>query len=250
MELKFYKYQGAGNDFVLLDGRAGMPFELTSELVAGLCCRRKGIGADGLMVIENSEKFDFKMRYFNADGGESSMCGNGGRCIARLADDLNIGGIVKCFEAVDGTHRATINNDGTISLQMIDIEGAERIGDDFFINSGSPHYIIFGHYDIATARQKRNEHNCNVNFVTVLGDGHLTLRTFERGVENETWACGTGAVASAAALHFALQESCNSFVVDVIGGTLFVQFEGGEGRLTDVILTADAVKVFDGCVNI
>lgn len=250
MELKFSKYQGAGNDFIVLDVRSGLPCELSGELVARLCCRRKGIGADGLMSLEAATDYDFAMRYFNADGGESTMCGNGGRCITRFAHDVGIGSKTKKFTAIDGAHKAVINNDNTISLQMIDINGVDKIGADYFVNTGSPHYIIFGQYNLETARKKRAEHNANVNFVEITGAGMLSVRTHERGVEAETWACGTGVTAAAAVANFAFQKSCNDFIISVIGGNLSVKFDGDAGLYKNVVLTGDAVKVFQGTINI
>lgn len=254
MEINFSKYQGAGNDFIVLDARNGLPCVLSAKLVAALCHRRFGVGADGLMTIENGrEGEDFAMRYFNCDGGESTMCGNGGRCIVRMADDLGIaaGRNVKRFSAVDGTHTATINENGTISLQMIDIERVERVGNDFFVQTGSPHYVIVGQqYDEVLAREKRLQYNANVNFVEIVGDGVLKVRTFERGVEGETWACGTGVTAAAAAVNFASQPTCRRFDVEAVGGHLSVQIEGRDGRCKNVVLTGDAIKVFDGVIKI
>lgn len=252
MELNFSKYQGAGNDFIVLDARDGLPCTLTGELVAVLCNRRFGIGADGLMTIENGGG-DFAMRYFNCDGSEGMMCGNGGRCIVRMADDLGIaaGRNVKRFSAVDGPHTATINENGTISLQMIDIERVERVGNDFFVQTGSPHYVIVGQpYDLTVAREKRLQYNANVNFVEIVGGGALKVRTFERGVEGETWACGTGVTAAAAVVNFSSQSTCQCFDIEAIGGHLSVQIEGRDGRYKNVVLTGEAIKVFDGVIKI
>ena len=251
MKLHFSKYQGAGNDFVLVDGRGLLPFEPTRERVARLCDRRFGVGADGLMILEaDPAGSDFTMRYFNSDGGESTMCGNGGRCIARFADDLGIGGTTKRFVAVDGPHEATLNPDGTITIGMIDIAGVERRGSDYFVQSGSPHYIVVGRpYDLAEAQRLRAAHNANVNYVQIEGAGRLSIRTFERGVEAETWACGTGAVASAAAV--AALYGGERYTLAALGGELCVAFERTpSGGFCAVRLTGPAAKVFDGVLEL
>lgn len=252
MKLKFVKYQGAGNDFVLLDERQGLPLSLTQQQVAGLCDRRFGIGADGLMTLGRGENgLDFSMRYFNCDGLESTMCGNGGRAITRYADDLGIGGVSKTFSAVDGIHRSTINQDDTISLQMIDIDKVECRGDDFFVQSGSPHYIIFDQaYDQTRARQLREQWNANVNFVQDLGLGRLAIRTFERGVEAETWACGTGATAAAVAMAYRSASNRSEYILKALGGVLRVAWSMDNGIYRHVILTGPAERVFEGEIEI
>lgn len=252
MRLKFAKYQGAGNDFVLLDAREGLPVSLTIDVVAGLCDRRFGVGADGLMALElDPEGSDFRMRYFNCDGRESTMCGNGGRAIARFADDLGVGGRIKTFRAIDGLHRAQLNDDMSITLEMINIARVDRIGNDFFVESGSPHYVIIGEpYDIDRARQLRNRYDCNVNFVELLGEGRLSIRTFERGVEAETFACGTGATAGAVAVDLAMGEGLCGYRLQTLGGELCVEWERrGEGYV-GVRLTGPACRVFRGELQI
>lgn len=253
MKLKFAKYQGAGNDFVLVDGRCASDIVWTRERVARLCDRRFGVGADGLMILDiDPEGSDFTMRYFNADGGESTMCGNGGRCIVRFADDLGIGGREKHFVAVDGPHTAVLNPDGTITLGMIDIERVERRAADFFVQSGSPHYVLIGQpYDLAQAQALRGAHNANVNYVQIEAPGRLAIRTFERGVEAETWACGTGAVASAATVDAQSVEKSDRYVLRALGGVLEVTFDRTpEGGYQNVCLTGPAVRVFGGELDI
>lgn len=254
MKLEFAKYQGAGNDFVLIDGRVACADVVwTRERVSGLCDRRFGVGADGLMVLENDPSgSDFMMRYFNADGGESTMCGNGGRCIARFADDLAIGGCEKRFVAVDGPHTAVLNADGTITLGMIDMAGVEQRGADFFVQSGSPHYILIGKsYDQVQAKALRAVHNANVNYVQIEAPGVLSIRTFERGVEAETWACGTGAVASAAAVDAQSADKQDFYTLRALGGELGVAFERtASGGYGNVRLTGPAVRVFAGELEI
>lgn len=253
MKLNFAKYQGAGNDFVLIDAREPLPVELTRALVARLCDRRLGIGADGLMTLEGDPQgSDFVMRYFNCDGGESTMCGNGGRAIARFAADLGVGGaMVKNFRATDGMHQARLNEDGTITLQMINIERVERVGDDFFVQSGSPHYIIIGDpYDEQRARDLRHKYNANVNFVEVVGRGKLKIRTFERGVEAETHACGTGATAAAVAVDFASDDPLERYDLQAVGGLLRVEFSRQGQNFQNVRLTGGAERVFEGVLQI
>lgn len=252
MKLEFVKYQGAGNDFVLLDARKGLPVSLRREVVALLCDRRFGVGGDGLMSLElDQDGADFYMRYFNCDGGESTMCGNGGRAIARFADDLGVGGQLKTFRAIDGLHTARLNDDRSITLGMIDIERVDRIGADFFVQSGSPHYIIVSEpYDTDRAREIRHRYDCNVNFVQIKGEGRLEIRTFERGVEAETFACGTGATAAAVAVDFAKGEGRDNYTLETLGGELRVEWKRrGEGYV-DVLLTGPACRVFSGELQI
>mgnify|MGYP005754917983 CR=1 FL=1 len=261
MRRKFYKYQGAGNDFVLLDARDSRP-DLSRETVAALCDRHFGIGADGLMALEPAaEGGEFYMRYFNADGGESTMCGNGGRCIALFAHHLGIGGTLKRFDSSDGVHEAEIleadGDRGRVRLRMADVEGCEARDNYFFLNTGSPHYVefvddvdavdVYGRgrairYSDAFAAQG----GTNVNFVQLLPDGNFRIRTYERGVEDETLACGTGATACALAVHLACYPSRREFRVYARGGELKVSFEKAAGqRFTDVWLEGPAVRVFE-----
>jgi diaminopimelate epimerase len=261
MKLKFWKYEGAGNDFVMIDGR-GSDYGLTSDLVCHLCDRHRGIGADGLIVLLDQHGYDFRMCYFNADGGEVDMCGNGGRCITLFADDLGIGGNSKRFLGRDGVHEATvISRSGygaQIRLGMIDVDGFERIGDAFFLNTGVPHYVEFVDnvdlFDVPTlGREKRYDKHfeahggTNVNFVEMQAGGSLKIRTYERGVEGETLACGTGATAAAiAARLFACTEQCR-FTVQTRGGILSVDFETTDNRrFTNVQLSGSANRVFCG----
>lgn len=265
--LNFSKYQGAGNDFVLVDARRE-PFDPTRERVAALCDRHKGIGADGLMMLETDEGTQFRMRYFNADGGESTMCGNGGRCIALFAHHLGIGGLHKVFRGVDGRHTAdllSLDEDGAggvVALGMVDVQRVERLGDTYFLNTGSPHYVEFvddlDGLDVKTlgARIRHDGRfaaggGTNVNFVQWVADGHIRVRTFERGVEDETLACGTGATASvlASALHSG--SGLSEFRVEVPGGNLSVRFKAREkGVFTDIVLTGPARRVFEGKIDV
>lgn len=261
MGQKFYKYEGAGNDFIMIDNRMKR-FVPTTKYVAALCHRRTGIGADGLILLENDEQELFRMRYFNSDGGEATMCGNGGRCIALFAHHLGIGGIHKAFNSVDGVHHAEILSadsiQGEVRLQMIDVHDPEIHSDHLFLNTGSPHYITFvpdvRTTDVAQegAKIRRSDRfapigGTNVNFVELLSEGHIRIRTFERGVEDETLACGTGATAAALATAIYTHSNCRNYRVDVEGGTLWVSFESADLKNFDhIFLTGPARKVFEG----
>ncbi|MFI3267074.1 MAG: diaminopimelate epimerase [Rikenellaceae bacterium] len=257
----FYKYHGAGNDFVIIDARSEA-FDCPKERVAALCNRRTGIGADGLMILENHAQAEFLMRYFNADGGEATMCGNGGRCMALFAHHLGIGSTDKLFMGVDGAHAAKILCDdgveGRVRLQMIDVDKVEVNQTYTFLNTGSPHYVEFcdnvREVDVYN-RGKQIRHSdtfaaisgTNVNFVEYVKDGHIKVRTFERGVEDETLACGTGSVASALASALKYAPEVNSWRVDVEGGELAVEFEKLEnGGYVNIFLEGPAIRVFKG----
>lgn len=259
MRLDFYKYQGTGNDFILIDNRHA-EIQLVKEEVAALCHRRLGIGADGLMLLEQASGYDFKMVYYNSDGQLSSMCGNGGRCIASFAHRLGLGkdGHLN-FLAVDGPHKATVN--GTqVELKMQDVKGIENTDDAFFLNTGSPHYVKFvtglSDMDVVTeGRAIRNndtyrEEGTNVNFIEATGD-QIQIRTYERGVEDETWSCGTGV--TAAALVAALTGTStdrNSCVIHTLGGELIVSFERVlQQNFYNIWLKGPALAVFSGTIE-
>jgi len=263
MQINFYKYQGTGNDFVIIDNRNGNFDSQNIQLVSFLCDRRMGIGADGLMLLENNEKpdIDFTMRYFNSDGRESSMCGNGGRCIAAFAVHQNaVSNTEKfIFDAVDGLHEASYN-DGIVSLKMTNVNTITKGDDYFFLNTGSPHYVAhkdeidsvnivkFGS-EIRYSDQFKPG-GTNVNIVEEISDNHIKVRTYERGVEDETYSCGTGVVASAIST-FVKNNSSKSFDIDVKGGKLKVNFEGdAEKGFTDIWLTGPATYVFKGSIDV
>lgn len=244
MKLKFIKYHGAGNDFVICDIREEF-VELTKEQIAFLCHRRFGVGADGYMTITKCDDADFYMRYYNSDGGESTMCGNGGRCIAHFAHSLGIGSGQLIFNAIDGLHRAYVVGD-LVRLQMIDVSEVQKLKKGWFVNTGSPHYVeIVEDVDLldlcAIAKPIRERLNCNVNFVE-MADGGIKIRTFERGVEDETYACGTGATACAIVT--------NTNKVEVKGGQLNVEYEKVASGFKNVYLTGPAKKIFDGCCDL
>ncbi|MBD1393621.1 diaminopimelate epimerase [Mucilaginibacter glaciei] len=261
MQLKFYKYQGAGNDFVLIDNRQAIDYQFTKERVSLLCDRRFGIGADGLMLLETLEGFDFKMVYYNADGNEGSMCGNGGRCIVAFAKQLGIITDTTKFLATDGVHHAKISADGKwVSLQMIDVKEVTRDGDAYVLNTGSPHYVrlatdlaIKDVYNEGYAIRNNAAYKAdgiNVNFTEKTDVGYF-VRTFERGVENETYACGTGvtAVALAMAKHNN-QFGTISTPIKVLGGNLNIRFDHDGETFSNIFLEGPADLVFDGEITI
>lgn len=255
--MKFYKYQGAGNDFVLIDQRHANPKNIDNQAVAKLCDRRFGIGADGLMFLTDSKDYDFEMIYHNADGNVGSMCGNGGRCIVAFAKHLGIIDSETNFLAVDGPHYAKISAEGNwVELQMIDVDTVNLDADAFVLNTGSPHYVkeVTGleTMDVYTEGYniRNNEtykaHGINVNFVEPKED-HLFVRTFERGVEDETYACGTGVTAVAMAMA-KKQNQIGQVVtpVVVLGGNLEINFSYDGQKFTNVFLCGPAENVFEG----
>ena len=251
-QIKFYKYQGTGNDFVMIDNR-DLEFPKSTELIQKLCDRRFGIGGDGLILFENDEKSDFKMVYYNSDGNESTMCGNGGRCIVAFAHFLDIFEDKTTFDAIDGLHKAEIKN-GVVKLKMIDVLNIKTDGEDFVLNTGSPHYVkyveMLNNYNVfKNGNEIRNsetykKEGINVNFVEAVSDKELFVRTYERGVEDETYSCGTGV--TAAALTFIDKNNQTSVAVKVLGGQLKVYAEKkGEG-FSDIWLEGPANQVFKG----
>ena len=256
MEISFYKYHGAGNDFIIVDNRKNL-LEWTPDFIRQLCNRRFGIGADGLMLLQQSENHDFSMRYFNADGREATMCGNGGRCIVAFAWKLGLISDETEFMAVDGIHKAMRYTDGTIALKMTDVSTVEQIGNDFFLDTGSPHYVIFvDDVDrmqvVEKGRKIRQDSSIsaegtNVNFVHVLKAGEIAVRTYERGVEDETYACGTGAVASAIGTYLYSETDIFSYTIQARGGTLSVDFKHSRVKgFYDIWLTGPVEFVFKG----
>ncbi|MCP1996517.1 diaminopimelate epimerase [Flavobacterium sp. HSC-61S13] len=255
----FFKYQGTGNDFIMIDNRLGNFPKSEREQIERWCDRRFGVGADGLILIENDPDYDFKMVYYNADGNQSSMCGNGGRCIVAFAKQLGIIEKSGYFQAVDGLHYATIDEHNTVSLQMCDVNQVERQGEDFFLNTGSPHHVMIvndlDHYDVyQRGKEIRNSTayqpgGTNVNFVEQVDQQTFAIRTFERGVEDETWSCGTGATAVAIAMYTkGLINACEVNIL-VKGGQLKVAFVKEDEVFTSVFLTGPAQMVFEGTIK-
>ncbi|MGO3184327.1 MAG: diaminopimelate epimerase [Aequorivita sp.] len=254
MEFNFYKYQGTGNDFVILDNRNETFPKENTELVAKMCDRRFGIGADGLILLENHPSADFAMVYYNSDGNLSTMCGNGGRCISHFAKFLGIISEEAVFEAVDGTHKAAVKNDW-VSLKMSDIKDVQVSNDYVFLNTGSPHHVEvvdnLQNYDVFTnGRNIRNnsygKEGANVNFVEQNGDAVFSVRTYERGVEDETLSCGTGVTAVALAMFETNKTSENLITLETLGGQLQVSFKKDGVGYNNVYLKGPAIQVFKG----
>jgi diaminopimelate epimerase len=260
MKRTFYKYEGTGNDFILFDDRENSFDKNNSKLIARLCNRKFGIGADGLMLLRNIEGYDFEMVYFNSDGNPSSMCGNGGRCISRFA--LDIGAVKKnevSFLAIDGKHTAIITQE-TVKLKMNDVNEIENGNDFFYLNTGSPHYVTFSAHvhelDVFTeGKNIRNsdrfkKEGTNVNFVEKEKDG-IFVRTYERGVENETLSCGTGVTACAlAAAIKGIATSPEKCLVSTLGGNLSVHYKREENGFSNVWLEGPANSVFKGEIEV
>lgn len=260
MLFQFYKYQGTGNDFVIIDNRKMQFDRSNTDLVKRLCHRRFGIGADGLMLLQERKGYDFEMVYYNSDGNESSMCGNGGRCIVEFARELDLVKDKTLFVATDGEHEA-IAQPGYVSLKMKDVSDVERNKDYFYLNTGSPHYVTFvkdiAVYDVYnTGKKIRNNERfkavgTNVNFVEKQGNC-LFVRTYERGVEDETYSCGTGVTAAAvvAALEgtATAQDYCD---IHTLGGDLKVRFKhNANGSFSDIWLEGKATFVFKGEIKL
>jgi len=257
--MKFYKYHGAGNDFIMIDNREGIFNINDAEKIKLLCHRRFGISADGILLLENKEGYDFGMIYINSDGSMGSMCGNGGRCIVHFANSILK--IIKNpkkvkFLAADGDHEAEILDSGLIKLKMQDVNEVELRNDLPFVCQGTtPHNILYvtdlKHFPVVeTGRKIRNDdtdpNGVNVNFVEVIND-IFHARTYERGVEDETWACGTGATSVAIASHHLGKLKENICHIRQPGGDLTVEFERtADGKYKNIYLTGPAVCVFEG----
>ena len=233
MKIEFHKYEGAGNDFIMIDNRAKRFDTSNHKLIKHLCNRRKGIGADGLILLQSVENYDFEMIYFNADGQLGSMCGNGGRCIVDFAKQLNLFDKECHFLACDGAHQA-IWSQSEVTLKMQDVHNIEVGEGYFFLDTGSPHYVKFvdSINDLDVVSEGRNiryntrfkDDGTTVNFVE-FNDDKLYIRTYERGVEDETLACGTGIVASALSAFESGLISTQSIEVKAFGGDLKVTFD-------------------------
>ncbi|WP_209400680.1 diaminopimelate epimerase [Pseudozobellia sp. WGM2] len=254
MGLSFYKYQGTGNDFVMIDNRLLHFPKEDVGLVARLCDRKFGIGADGLILLENDESVDFRMVYYNADGNEGSLCGNGGRCTVAFAQYLGIIQKDTTFNAVDGLHKASINED-VVSLQMQDLTEIKDKPNYTFLDTGSPHHVQMvnniKNFDVYNEGRKMRyglygQRGSNINFVETIEDDYFAVRTYERGVENETLSCGTGVTAVALAMHNQGRTKSEMVKIKVQGGELAVQFEKNNGVYQNIYLIGPAKQVFKG----
>lgn len=259
-KIEFYKYQGAGNDFVLIDNRDSSFPSKNNALVKQLCDRRFGVGADGLILLQNNAKSDFEMLYYNADGFKGSMCGNGGRCVVAFAESLKLIKSKTVFLASDGLHEA-FRIGSNISLKMKDVQGIEKIGKDFFLNTGSPHYVRFvkdvNSVDVVKEGRKIrfnkrfSEEGTNVNFVEI-GKKELLVRTYERGVEDETLSCGTGVTAVAlVAASKKIIPKAKQYLLHTRGGKLKVSFSlNAPSEFNSIWLEGPATFVYKGLFEI
>jgi diaminopimelate epimerase len=260
MKIEFHKYQGTGNDFILLDNRENIYSNISTKQINFLCHRRFGVGADGLMMLNSKPGFDFEMIYFNADGKQGSMCGNGGRCIIKFASMLGIKKTKYLFSAFDGPHEGEIDFNGEIRLKMHDVKGVEYSYTHFILNTGSPHYVksvpdvmqvnvVHDGREIRYSKEFQEE-GINVDFVEVLGDDTIYVRTYERGVEDETLSCGTGVTASAL-ISAHNDNGFNRVEVKTNGGKLSVEFEKiSDQEFHNIWLCGPAEFVYKGETNL
>ncbi|MFK7806477.1 MAG: diaminopimelate epimerase [Saprospiraceae bacterium] len=259
MTIPFSKYQGTGNDFVIIDNRKNLLSKNDYKFIEQLCDRRFGIGADGLILLQEKEGFDFDMVYFNSDGKESSMCGNGGRCIVAFAKKL---GLIKdqcSFDAIDGRHEARIQENDKVELKMSNVKSYELDEDAYILDTGSPHYVVFVEDvdDINVVEngqairysERFREKGINVNFVEKT-KSELIVATYERGVEAETYSCGTGVTASAIAYALKRKATDKSNIkIQTKGGQLEVHLTPSDQGFNDIWLCGPATLVFEGQVN-
>ncbi len=260
MKINFNKYEGTGNDFVMIDNRDGLFPKKDVVLIEKLCNRRFGIGADGLILLEPNTEADFRMVYYNSDGNESSMCGNGGRCLVAFAQSLQVIQNETNFTATDGPHHAVVFENGIVSLGMKEVEEVHLKEDYVFLNTGSPHHVTLiddlKNLDVKTEGAKirysdlYGKPGSNVNFVKQLSENHFALRTYERGVEDETLSCGTGATAVAIAMHATGRTDSHHIYLEVEGGKLEVSFIKEGNKYTNVYLKGPATFVYSGTIEI
>ncbi len=261
MRTEFFKYQGTGNDFVIIDNRNGHNLNLSQDQVKKLCDRKFGIGADGLMLLNDKPGFDFEMVYFNSDGRVGTMCGNGGRCLIKFAETIGIQKETYKFIATDGEHEARIDTNGIIYLKMNDVDMLVSHHGDYLVDTGSPHYVKLvpqlATFDVVKkGREIRNsrefeKEGINVNFVEQLDEpDKIFVRTYERGVENETLSCGTG-VTAAALVCYHNENGFNEVEVKTLGGRLNVEFDRvDDGKFRNIWLCGPAERVFAGTIEI
>ncbi|WP_124980690.1 diaminopimelate epimerase [Nonlabens xiamenensis] len=257
--IPFYKYQGTGNDFVIIDNRQHIFSKKDAKIIAQLCDRKFGIGADGLMLLENHADLDFTMVYYNADGQPSSMCGNGGRCLVSFARYLGLVQDRARFEAVDGIHEAILYDNGHVGLQMSNVPVIQVFDGHIFTDTGSPHHVQLTdnieHTDVVgIGRKLRRERygaaGANINFVEPQGGNVFKVRTYERGVEDETLSCGTGVTAVALAMHRTQHTQSHEVILHTPGGELAVKFQPSPEGYQDIWLTGPAVQVFKGSIDL
>ncbi|GLR15705.1 diaminopimelate epimerase [Portibacter lacus] len=262
MEYKFWKYQGTGNDFIFLDGRNDVSaIKDNTPVIARLCDRKFGIGADGLIILEEGSEHDFRMVYYNSDGSESTMCGNGGRCAIAFAKFIGLAKDSTVFDAIDGKHAGEILEDGWVELGMINVSKISNLKTNVYeMNTGSPHYVqllkkgeALDIVDFGRKIRYNDQYKAegiNVNAAKMLENG-ISVETYERGVEDETLSCGTGVTACAIAYNeFMGNKGKNSVDVMTKGGQLKVSFMEKDGQYFDIVLSGPAVRVFEGVIGV
>ena len=255
MKIKFQKYQGTGNDFIIINNQSLNFPQKNNQLISRLCDRKLGIGSDGLILITPSEIIDYKMVYFNSDGNLGSMCGNGARCSVKFAQNNNFIKNKTLFNASDGNHSATIV-DNQVFLSMKDVLDIKSFGQDLILNTGSPHYIqiveeLVGFDVFKQGKKIRNssefkKEGINVNFVKIISDSEFYVRTFERGVENETLSCGTGATAVALSMYHSGRTKLKNLKINTNGGILNVVFKPSDLGFEKIILSGNVELVYKG----
>ncbi len=254
--IDFYKYHGAGNDFILIDNRSSVFQGDKIEFAKKWCSRRFGIGSDGIIFLEEDSESDFMMDFYNPDGSQS-FCGNGSRCIVKFAKDLGLIENTTQFKAIDGLHKAIFVEEN-VKVKMSDVAAVQNIGKDHFIDTGSPHYISYDKEEerdiVEFGKSIRysdayKKDGTNVNLITKLGEQRIKVRTYERGVENETLACGTGATACGLSFAFLNELSEGIITTDVKGGSLKIHFNRQGENFTNIWLEGPAEFVFKGSIN-
>lgn len=260
MKIPFKKFQGTGNDFVIIDNRTLFFDKENLEQIQFICNRKFGVGSDGLILIENHNKYDFNMVFFNPDGSQS-FCGNGSRCAVRFAYDLGIVKEQMEFISTDGWHEASILDNNDVKLRMNDVSNVEQNTNFDFMNTGSPHYVAFTQnifdLDLISKGSKiryseayKSIGGTNVNFIEAENDFY-NVRTYERGVENETLSCGTGVTACALSVGIQKNLSESKIKIKTKGGNLTVDFKKSlENNFTDIWLSGSATFVFDGVIEL
>ncbi len=260
--IQFEKFHGAGNDFVVIDNRKQAK-SLPAENISHLCDRHFGIGADGLLVIEHSDRFDFRMRYYNSDGNEATFCGNGGRCVAAWSFDHAIAGAEMQFEAADGIHRASVvrvsGDRFNVVLSLNDVQNIQSYPDGFYMNTGTPHFVrlvdeisqldILGEGRKIRYDSRFAPHGTNANFMAMDGDD-INVRTYEKGVEAETLSCGTGITASALIAMHLLNCDKGWITVHARGGVLKMYAERYKESYHNILLAGEATRIFKGQITL
>lgn len=258
MDVHFHKYQGTGNDFIIIDNRQNKFPKNNTKQIRALCDRKFGIGADGFILLENATTADFAMVYYNADGNESTMCGNGGRCLVHFANTLGLFTHATSFNAIDGLHNASIKGN-IVSLAMAPVTEISNLDTYSFLNTGSPHHVeIVDALDTFEVYQqgKKIRNNfygtigANVNFVSKVSSNTFKVRTYERGVEDETLSCGTGVTAAAIAMFERGETNQRHLFLETLGGQLEVVFEKAQEGYNSIYLIGPATPVFKGTISI